>query len=468
MNQICNQSLLDASAKDSKFTEKYIQCPTHPKKQLILLKLSDEDVIDGQALKCLDCIYEQSYNTFFPYIPLDVLLKSDSQTIFKGWPIFDDSQIYQDLFKISMKPYSFYQEQIKTFFKQLKSQINYHIELKENQIIQNLNQNKDLTQLILDEYNLFSCKDQLKDILLNQNDDFSKQNQMLKDILKDNKINYAIKKAKIQNLINKTKKYDTILNTYNLQQQKLIKIIQNFDIFEPFQNSQNSQQISLRQQPQKCVDESFKRIQVNNLQDLRNCQDFQNIKIDFSQISLGVEESEQIANLLENCNSVQELSLNLSCSMIGDQGISLICNSLQKFTNITKLNLNLSSSQIKEQGIKSLSQAILQLQNITSLNLKLGNNLIEKEVKSLTDNLSKCQKITKLTLNLEKINNSFTVNAQIANNISDMLQKLTLVQNLTINLKGSRISSDGIQDLARILHNLKGLSYLNLDLRNLK
>ncbi|KAL4513106.1 hypothetical protein ABPG72_017791 [Tetrahymena utriculariae] len=161
------------------------------------------NVTDQQPLKCVDCI---SQNGCSKSIPLISLLDSDNTTIFKSWPILDDSIIYSQLHDMANRTKTEEESitKLKIQFKDLKAHLIESLEKKEQEMCQSIYEKIKSFEQVIEVYNEISQKNKLKEIILNQYQNFSQQNLILKKIIAQNLQNQDIMKTKILEQIQNT------------------------------------------------------------------------------------------------------------------------------------------------------------------------------------------------------------------------------------------------------------------------
>ncbi|KAL4489359.1 hypothetical protein ABPG72_019014 [Tetrahymena utriculariae] len=402
-----------------------------------MLRIDDEQ--EQNQLECLHCVYKQSNKQ---YLPLDLIIDSNEQTIFKGWPVFDDSQIYENLLEATQQV-SYKEEniqEVKVYFKELKAKVFELIEQKESELLQIVEQNSNSNVTILEEYNSLSQKERLRNIILNNFQDLESQDKMLKDLIKENKLNQERNKASIEDILNTQKLFKIDMTIYNEIKDNIIEIISNIN-----QNLEN------------------------NLEDLPNCKNFENIKINLKGNKITDSFLSDIEKSLEN-HKVEKLSLNLAQNHITGQGaISIkniverlpsisnlralhIAKAIQNCNNITRLNLNLYYNDIESQGTNYFSSALEQLKNIVWLKINTSENQIGDEgIKQISNALENFQEITNINIGFR----SNSIKDVGVNIIVSSLQKCKKITNLNLDLRENNISQIAKSNLKKVFESQK-------------
>ncbi|KAL4484697.1 hypothetical protein ABPG74_019874 [Tetrahymena malaccensis] len=350
----------------------YQLCPIHSQR-LSLLRIDNYQ--SGNLLKCLDCLIEKP----FKCVPLIKILESDFNTILKGWPIFDDSQIYDQLKDMKQKE-DFIMQDIQTvlnFYESLKKEIILLIQKEEKETIKNLQTRYENLEYPLDLYNKISQKEKLKDIIFNSYQNQDKQNYEFQKIVKENLQNQENYKGQIfysfNNLNRSTFTYEELFSVKD-------KIIQLMD------------SISIAQS----------QIKIDSLQKLNQIYGQTIIDIGLQSKNIQNDGLQQIAQTLEKHSRITNLTLNLRENDIQVQGAKLIASALHKLSNITSMTLDFTENNIQTEGAKEIALSLQKLQKITNLNLNLcGNDIQDEGAKYISLALQKCHKISNLALWLE-------------------------------------------------------------------
>ncbi|EAR91317.3 kinase domain protein (macronuclear) [Tetrahymena thermophila SB210] len=463
-------------------SESNFKCPKHLNKNIEWIKLVEDS--DPYALKCTKCLDKTE---FVNYINIEDLLDSNYETIFEGWPFSQEPEILERLKEITSKASEVIEikDKIRIFFKSIRMKIDSKLEVKQEEIFQFIDQYNKAQE----EYNQIYQKEKLIDIVKSMNQDFEKQNQMLKEIIKENNLNYEINKQRLLNQINNFNKIINLdLDVYSRVEKKLCDVIENenwlLKICEQQQEISNLNNIFIA----KCLD------------DLSQCINQNDVDIDLSQQLIKTEEAKIITRTLENNPNIIRFSLNLSKSQISADGFKGICSCLEKFQNIRCLKLNLSDLSVNLFNTanhvligvnsfnynqycqfwlsisNSIADVLQKLPNITELDLNLSQNEIGPEgLKKILCALQKCRKVTQLNLNLSNLFlqlqiNSFTQRLMTLGSYEVQALAATLdafknFQSLNLNLSMNQIDDNGICCIADSLLKCNSIENLDLDLR---
>ncbi|KAL4506303.1 hypothetical protein ABPG73_017037 [Tetrahymena malaccensis] len=358
------------SETDQFLIENYKKCSIHSNKQLIMVRIDDEQ--DENQLQCMLCAYR---NQNQQYLPLELIIDSKNETIFKGWPVFDDKKIYQNVLEATQQVS--YKEQniqdVKIFFKELKAQVFNLIEQKENELLQIVEQKSNSSSNILKVYNYLSQKERLKDIILNHHQDLESQDKLLKDLIRENKQNQETNRAKLEDVLNTQKLFKIDMTPYKEIQENLIGIINSIN--SNIKNSLNIQLLSEQviQQSGEILVSNTNQLDVIEIKDLPNCKNFENMIMNFKEKNIGTGDITLISNTLSDCSQIKTLELQRVQQQKGE--LNEISNSLQNLNNIKELSLILKPNQINDQHLQRLEKAI-EVHKIDNLLINLAQKYI--------------------------------------------------------------------------------------------
>ncbi|KAL4484658.1 hypothetical protein ABPG74_019835 [Tetrahymena malaccensis] len=220
----------------------YQLCPIH-NERLGLLKI--DDCQNNDLLKCWECFAEQN----FKFIPLKIFLNNDVSKIIKGWPIFEDSQLYYQLKGISTRENLIKQDiqNVQNYYQSLKKEINNLIDEKEKQTLKNIYMNYEQFEYPIDLYNQISKKEKLKDIILNQYQNQEKQNELFSQIVKENLQNQENYKKKMLESLDNLNKNTLNLESHHKIKDKIFELIKSINDFsQNFMNSQIQQEKNIQ------------------------------------------------------------------------------------------------------------------------------------------------------------------------------------------------------------------------------
>ncbi|EAS05735.3 kinase domain protein (macronuclear) [Tetrahymena thermophila SB210] len=278
MDQIQNSNTFDNNLNELFIIKNYSQrCNIHGQR-LDILQVDNHS--SEQMLKCIYCIQGKSVI----FLPLKCVL--EGSTFLKGWPILDDSKIYEQLLQIPKKDelLNQYIQDVQNFYKFLKHEINLLIDKKEKDSLMNIQKRCDSFEYPLDLYDRISQKEKLKDIIINQCQDFHNQNQAFSQIVKEN---LQKQEAYIQEMNNSLNTFQSQENrnilpvSQNLQDQGNSQMNQIKQGELEMQDNVENNNIEVAQNDLPAQDEI---IEIDSLQDLDTVQNFQNIVMDFSKL----------------------------------------------------------------------------------------------------------------------------------------------------------------------------------------
>ncbi|KAL4512635.1 hypothetical protein ABPG72_020472 [Tetrahymena utriculariae] len=400
--------------------ENYQLCATH-NLRLNILKIENQE--NEYLLKCLDCLLEQP----FKCVPLVKFIDSDFNTLIKGWPIIDDSQIYNQLKGMKQKEDFMMQEikKILSFYQKLKQEIISLIEKKEKDTLKDFETRYENYEYPIDLYNKISQKEKLKDIIFNQY-----QNQDTKN------------KIRVEGVKQIVLALETLQNINHLV----------LDLSMNDVEVEGAKQIALALEKLKNITKLTLNLSIRGY----------NIN------SINVQGAKEIALALEKLLNITNLTVDFSGNDICDQGAKQIALALEKLQNLTNLTLDFSQNSISLEGTKQISLALEKLQNLTNLTLLLGNfsgyysgNRLQVEgALQMALALQKLKNITYLTLNFSK-NDIFDEGVK---EITLTLQKLLNITNLTLILNENKIQEEGARQISLALEKQKNLTNLTLKL----
>ncbi|KAL4477658.1 hypothetical protein ABPG74_002808 [Tetrahymena malaccensis] len=496
----------------------YKKCPLHPSRQLIIINIQEDQ---NYCLKCVDCI---SYEPIKRAIPLISLLESKNKTIFKGWPILDDQKIYQQLIEISSKE-SYVEEtqkKINSYFKELRSSIDFVIQEKELEMLKQTEFHWDVNQKIIEVYNEHSCKQELKDIILNKFNNFEQQNQLIKEIIGKTIKNQDILKQKMSDQLSSLKNQPNRINLCIPNQIKecIIKYIKDIDVFversfEDIHNKEIQQNLHFYQndlskiQPQnmttsqlivKLINNKFnfcsqelieklnfviaslaKRIDNFKINDHINQEilnldklsqnSLQNITdlIEFELYETNQQEGqEQQKQISENINRIiQQLQLKIDQMKKKEDSQIIKLNQIENLKNhntsqYVEIDLSsLSNSDIGQDKIDEFEKTLEKCANITNFSINLSNPSIQKQqIISLLKSLRSLKQINSLNINLSqnKMGDSIL-------NLQKSIETLHNIHSLDLNLQNNSLEQDQVKDIAKIFEKLQNITNLSLDFR---
>ncbi|KAL4463173.1 hypothetical protein ABPG74_007174 [Tetrahymena malaccensis] len=230
MNQVLTAENLKLSEQELLLLSKsYRSCPIHPKNWIVSLSINPNST---QFLQCARCLSQNpNQNT----LDLLSLIEENEKTVFNNWPIQGDSQIQSNLQRVFSSDFSVegLQHQITTYFQNLRQSIEQRIQEKEQQMLQQAKSLWNISEQVIIQYNQFAEKDTLKKIITQQNDDFNKQNILLKETVCRIYNNQNSYKQVLQETIDRFETFKSFINFDTAQQinQNILQLLDSIDIF---------------------------------------------------------------------------------------------------------------------------------------------------------------------------------------------------------------------------------------------
>ncbi|EAR81901.2 kinase domain protein, putative (macronuclear) [Tetrahymena thermophila SB210] len=239
----------------------YSKCPTHSNRKLQFLST---DTSSKYKLKCVDCLAQSNNRNF---IPLLTLLDGDKKTIFRNWPVINDDQIYDELIQISKRnPFKEEtQRQIQAFFKEFRVMIDQKLEIKQSEMMKYTDDFYDINDKIFNQYNQLSAKEELVDIILNQRDDFEKQNQQLSEIVQRVLLSQESSKKSLLETISHISNLHEIItfDAANKVKQNIIEQIKGIDLFVV--RSLEDMQMNNHQKQVEVIKQNISRMKIEDM-----------------------------------------------------------------------------------------------------------------------------------------------------------------------------------------------------------
>ncbi|KAL4496493.1 hypothetical protein ABPG72_014723 [Tetrahymena utriculariae] len=230
MNQVQTTENLKLSQQELLLLSKsYRSCPLHPNNWIVSLSINPNST---QFLQCARCLSQNpNQNT----LDLVSIIEENEKTVFNNWPIQGDNQIQINLQRIFQSDFSVedLQQQITSYFQNLRKSIEQGIYEKEQEMLQRAKSLWNISEQVIIQYNQFAEKDNLKKIITQQNDDFNKQNLILKETIYriyNNQNNY---KQILQETINRFETLKSLINFDTAQQvnQNILQLLDSIDMF---------------------------------------------------------------------------------------------------------------------------------------------------------------------------------------------------------------------------------------------
>ncbi|KAL4478491.1 hypothetical protein ABPG74_006726 [Tetrahymena malaccensis] len=230
MNQL--QNIQELNLNQPEFfllSNAYRSCPKHPRNWIVSLAT---DPNSPQYLQCAQCISENpNQNT----LHLLGLIEENEKTVFKNWPVFGQSQLYEKLKLIFEEDYSIegLQTQISSFFLNLRKQIEHKINQKEEQMLTQAKKFQIFNQQVIYHYNKIAEKEQLKNIIVNHKDDFGKQYELFREIFIKISTNQQKYQEELNEKINFYETQKSMINFETAQQinQNIQQLLDSIDMF---------------------------------------------------------------------------------------------------------------------------------------------------------------------------------------------------------------------------------------------
>ncbi|KAL4506265.1 hypothetical protein ABPG73_016999 [Tetrahymena malaccensis] len=335
------------SSTDQFLIENYKKCSIHSKKQLVMVRVDDEQ--EQNQLECLHCVYKQQNKQ---YLPLELIIDSNEQTIFKGWPVFDDSQIYEKLLEAT-KQESFKEQNkqdVKIFFKELKAQVFALIEQKENELLQIVEQ-KSNTNQYFGRIQLIILKGKTQRHNTQQILRFRKLRQNAKRPSQREQDELTQKQGQIRKYIENLK---TIQDRYEFIQGNKRQFNWDYQQYQ-FQYQKKLKYLTDIQASNNNI-KTKGAIYIQNI--VERLSNISNLSINLNGNSIGFDGAKNYADFLKKCLNIRDLKLRLYYNQINDEGVKLIVSALELNQNITKVYIDFTGNQISEIAKSNLKKAL--------------------------------------------------------------------------------------------------------------
>ncbi|KAL4474788.1 hypothetical protein ABPG74_001484 [Tetrahymena malaccensis] len=220
-----------------------LQCPKHPQKKI---KFLVNTISEGQqVLICSQCVSDSLIKKG-EYILISQVIQQGQNNMIQKWPPLQDDQIINKLVDLEQKKsINNHANKIVSFVDSLKKEIIQKIDAIAKSVLIKIN---DQNEQILQKYQEISQIQQLKEILMNQNQE-SYENQEQKCKLLIQKLEEQKEKNSIifQDLYNKTSQVENEINleNNNVIQQQILLLLDDLNFFEEKQNQENEQIVKI-------------------------------------------------------------------------------------------------------------------------------------------------------------------------------------------------------------------------------
>ncbi|KAL4463172.1 hypothetical protein ABPG74_007173 [Tetrahymena malaccensis] len=424
MNQVLTAENLKLSEQELLLLSKsYRSCPIHPKNWIVSLSINPNST---QFLQCARCLSQNpNQNT----LDLLSLIEENEKTIFNNWPIQGDTQIQSNLQRVFSSDFSVegLQNQIKSYFQNLRQSIEQRIYEKEQQMLQQAKSLWNISEQVIIQYNQFAEKDTLRKIITQQNDDFNKQNLLLKETV------------------------CRIFNNQNSYKQVLQETIDRFETFKSFINFDTAQQIN--QNVLQLLD-SIDMFVIKNFQDIKVNTHSQNQDANFDNLDkMGVKDmttSQLIVKLIKN-------KLNY-CS-------EELLSKLQEI--VKKLSLSIDKYDIRDYLNEDLLK--IDLNKLESNQVDLIKNISEQ---IHTNHIQNDQSNEKKQILMNLVSNKFNYCSQnflnnLSNNLDQILpfiNKIDFSNYLQLNkesVTGEQLTEEQILEISNLTKNIESKNMIN-------
>ncbi|EWS72405.1 hypothetical protein TTHERM_000925559 (macronuclear) [Tetrahymena thermophila SB210] len=192
----------------------YPSCKKHSINSYMYISTNIRDQDD--IFKCGQCVLEDiNYND---YLYINTILMSQDDYIFKNWPLLCNKELINQLNQL-VQDYTDPIQIIEDQFNSLRNEIVQKIDEKKKKTLQKLQNLRIDKEEIHNIYNQISCKDNLKQILA-QNESFEKINKDLQAFLQTSFVEKKQKNLQIQILIEKIKKYQQSPQIFEIEELK--------------------------------------------------------------------------------------------------------------------------------------------------------------------------------------------------------------------------------------------------------
>ena len=167
-----------------------------------------------------------------------------------------------------------------------------------------------------------------------------------------------------------------------------------------------------------------------------------------------------ISLILKNFPLIKYLFLNFKSNDLKDKGIETVCSTFKHLGILEKMNISIPYREISLENLQKLSQAISDVTTLTELSLDLSYINLKTKLNGL-------KKIYEMRLKVIKL--YFSSNYLEFNHILDLTQELSKIQSLTslsIDLSHNNITKHGLSLIINTISSLKYLKSIHLVLRN--
>ncbi|KAL4479537.1 hypothetical protein ABPG72_018523 [Tetrahymena utriculariae] len=177
-------------------TNYFSKCSQHKQHVLNMLQLSSKC---ENSLICLMCVKQYKLEES-ELISFEEILNSSSQTIFKNFPPLRDQIMQEKLNKVSEDVFAIQniQEQIKMNLSEFRQRVNQILSLVEERTFVQLNHLQDLKNNFVDVYNKISSKNELKNLLLDSQEE---SNKLINLLIEQKKIDADANREQIRKQI---------------------------------------------------------------------------------------------------------------------------------------------------------------------------------------------------------------------------------------------------------------------------
>ncbi|KAL4464897.1 hypothetical protein ABPG74_011458 [Tetrahymena malaccensis] len=519
MNQVQTLENLKLNQQELLLLSKaYRSCPLHPKNWIVSLSTNPNST---QFLQCARCLSQNpNQNT----LDLISIIEDNEKTVFHNWPIQGDIQLQQNLQNAFQPDFSVegLQSQITTYFENLKKSVILKINEKEQQMMQQAKSLWNINSQVIIQYNQFTEKDNLKKIIIEQNEDFNKQNLLLKETICRIYNNQNSYKKVLEETISRFEAIKQLINFDTAKQinQNILELVDSIDMFviKNFQdikfqtNNQNkdaefdnlhqigvkdlsTSQLIMKLMSNKmnyCSEELIEKLKyiIKKLQiaiDLHDVTDYLNedlLKVDFDKLEKS--EVDLIKSISENFD-INSVNNDQNSIKKRDILIKLVSNRFnncsQEFLNdlsnnfdlvlplINKIDFSnyLQPNQEPINGQHLTQQQLLEISNLTknieTANRRNNQNKIEQNVMIEQQLIQKIQDFMSIFENKTNFCNAqFIQNAKdVTNNYQSIIQFLFLNQNIfkenrNKNMNFSIFNEQQLKNLEKLTNKITELS----------
>ncbi|KAL4480011.1 hypothetical protein ABPG74_020527 [Tetrahymena malaccensis] len=329
-----------------------IECQNHKGNYLEAINITQNLI--GQHLKCIECIQDENISPNL-FIPISKIEHSNQQTILSNWPPLSDGLIKKLSLQIKEQneQVNKVREEVIQFFKTFKQDFLDAISEKEKESMQILDRHSEKINKHIEVYNQISSKENIKQILLNYEQNQASCDQSLGKLIS---LKYQQKKENSQILDEALK--DSALNLLvinDISSFKLgvLKAVQNYNVINSTKLAQQMEvplpTQNTNQRNQLCYNEKSNQQLKQELQQKQSDLYSKNYSVSSIQKTNQYEQQGQLSNLQHEKQFNQSFKKNLLQDQFNQHNRILESNN-KIYHGVTnrKLNFEMLSSRFEQ------------------------------------------------------------------------------------------------------------------------